>query len=329
MIYVIAFQRQKGKVMDKSNPSSLAMGVIKEVQKSVIGKNDAIIKTFLAILSGGHILIEDIPGVGKTTMAVAFSKALGLSHHRVQFTPDVMPSDITGFSIYRKDIEKFEFQEGAAMCNLLLADEINRTSPKTQSALLEAMEEGNVTVDGKTYYLPKPFIVIATENPYGSAGTQPLPLSQLDRFMVCISMGYPTPKDEAIIVKSKYVPSEIHEVLNAESLMQLRQLCNDVYIHDAVIEYIISLVNSTRKNESIKFGVSPRGTVAVVKMAKSLAFLHGRDYVVPEDVDSIFAETCVHRIVLDPSAELAGKSAADILHFIIREVKKPTIEKKS
>ncbi len=299
--------------------------VVNEVRKVVKGKDDCIYKVFSAILAGGHILIEDVPGVGKTTLATAFSKALSLDNHRMQFTPDVMPADILGFNMYQKDTGKFVYYQGAIMCNLFLADEINRTSPKTQSALLEVMEEGMVTVEGESRPVPEPFIVMATQNPKGSAGTQLLPESQLDRFMICMSMGYPELKDEVNILKGKSGQSngEVRPVLKMEQLLKLKAEVEAVHVSDAVYSYIAMLSQATRDNAYIELGLSPRGSIACVRMAKAWAYLNERDYVLPEDVVDIFMDIAKHRIVLNTKARVAHVSAAAVLEEIISQVRQP------
>ncbi len=302
-----------------------AKAVVKEVKKIVSGKDSCIYKAFAAILAGGHILIEDVPGVGKTTLAVAFSQAMGLLNHRVQFTPDVMPSDILGFNMYQKETGQFVFHPGAVMCNLFLADEINRTSPKTQSALLEVMEEGNVTVDGVSREVPKPFIVMATQNPKGSAGTQLLPESQLDRFMICMSMGYPDLKSEVEIAKGRSVSrqEQIDPVLDAQTLYDLQCYVEEIHMDNSIYEYIVMLMEATRENTYIELGVSPRGTIACVRMAKAWAFLQGRSYVLPEDVSAIFMDVAKHRIVLGTKARAARMTAEKILEEILSCVRQP------
>ncbi len=253
-----------------------AVEIIREVKKAVVGKDDVIEQIMTAIIGGGHILIEDMPGVGKTTMALAFSKAMGIQEKRVQFTPDVMPADLTGFSMYQKETGRFVYQPGAVMCNLFLADEINRTSPKTQSALLEVMEEGCVTVDGVTRSTGRPFVVIATENPEGSAGTQLLPESQLDRFMICIRMGYPTVEEEVEILKRRQMGNPVNEVQNvtgAEQILWMQEEASQVFIHDSVFEYIANLAKATREHELLTAGLSPRGTVALAAMGRARAWL--------------------------------------------------------
>lgn len=307
-----------------------AKRVMEEVKKVIVGKDDCIEKIMTGILAQGHILIEDIPGVGKTTFALAFAKAMNLKQNRVQFTPDVLPADITGFSVYNKRTEKFTYQPGAAMCNLLLADEINRTSPKTQSALLEVMEEGNVTVDGVTREVPNPFIVIATENPIGSAGTQMLPESQLDRFIICLSMGYPDMQDEINIIKDRRKENPLDNVvpaIMAEDLVQMQAEAAAVFVHDEVYKYIVRLVTATRENEMLDLGISPRGTLALSRMVQARAFLQDRDYVIPDDVAAVFTDVAVHRVRRSAKAKLNHKSEADVLAQILKETPKPSPEK--
>ena len=300
-----------------------AKAVMEEVARVVTGKDDCIRKAFAAILAGGHILIEDVPGVGKTTLAVAFSK---LENHRVQFTPDVLPADILGFNMYRKETGDFVYYPGTIMCNLFLADEINRTSPKTQSALLEVMEEGKVTVDGVSREVPRPFIVMATQNPKGSAGTQLLPESQLDRFMICMSMGYPDVKSEIAIARGRSSSAnmvELQPVIGAKELEALCGMVEDVYMSESIYTYIVALVGKTRENSYIELGVSPRGTIACVRMAKAWAFLQGRNYVMPEDVADIFLDIAKHRIVLNTKARVTHMTEEAILSEILSVTKQP------
>lgn len=303
-----------------------AIAVIEEVAKVVTGKNLCILKAFAAILAGGHILIEDVPGVGKTTLALALSHAMRLKENRVQFTPDVMPSDILGFSMYKKDQDRFEYHPGAIACNLFLADEINRTSPKTQSALLEVMEEGAWTVDGVTRRVEDPFIVMATQNPKGSAGTQLLPESQLDRFMICISMGYPSLKDEIAIARGKnqgISVENMREVIDGNGLVRIKELVSDVYVHNNIYAYVVKLAQATRENPYIELGVSPRGTIACCRMAMAWAFLQGRDFVMPEDVEAVFGDVANHRIVMNTKARVAKVSREEILADVISKVPQP------
>ncbi len=303
-----------------------AMRVQTEVKKALTGKDDCIQKAFAAILSRGHILIEDVPGVGKTTLAVAFSRAMDLKNNRVQFTPDVMPSDILGFHMYQKDTGTFVYHEGTVMCNLFLADEINRTSPKTQSALLEVMEEGMVTVDGESREVPKPFIVMATQNPKGSAGTQLLPEAQLDRFMICMSMGYPDERSEIDIAKGRSVrfgTEQIQCVLQADELEQMQNEIEQVYVHESLYAYIVHLSQATRENAYIELGISPRGSIACTKMARARAFLHGRDYVLPEDVAEVFPEVAKHRMLLNTKARVTHVSPEAVIAEVLESVRPP------
>ena len=298
-----------------------ALAILSEVKKAVVGKDDVLAKVLLAILARGHILLEDIPGVGKTTMALAFSKALSLQYNRVQFTPDVMPSDITGFSIYNKATGAMEYQPGAVLCNLFLADELNRATSRTQSALLEAMEEGQVTVDGVSHPVPQPFLVMATQNPAGASGTQPLPDSQMDRFMVRLSMGYPAPADEFDMVRRKQGGNpldQVRQVLDLNGLAQLRDRTDRVYLSDPVLDYIIRLITATRTHPMIAQGASPRASLALAAMAKAAALVFGRDYVNPEDVSLVFGDVVPHRLILSPRAEATGgfDPAAEILRQI-------------
>ena len=305
--------------------------ILQEVGKVIVGKEATLEKILMAVLSRGHVLLDDVPGTGKTTTALAFSRALGLQYGRIQFTPDVLPSDIVGFSLYRKESGAFVYQPGAVMTNLLLADEINRTSSKTQSALLEAMEEYHVTVDGQTYPLPEPFVVLATQNPVGSAGTQLLPAAQLDRFLIRTSMGYPDAQSQIDILKERHHENPLDKLTAAVSREQLLSLMNDarqVHISDPVYAYVVDLVTATRENEFIELGVSPRGALALCRMAKSCAFVRGRDYVIPEDVAAVFDDVCCHRLVLSAKARLHRLSAADVTAEIVKTVKMPQVQEK-
>lgn len=275
--------------------------------------------------------MEDIPGVGKTTMALAFSRVLSLKENRMQFTPDVMPSDITGFSVFQKDKNEFVYQPGPIMCNLFLADEINRTSPKTQSALLEVMEEGCVTVDGVTRSTGRPFVVIATENPEGSAGTQLLPESQLDRFMICIRMGYPTVEEEVEILKRRQMGNPVNEVQNvtgAEQILWMQEEASQVFIHDSVFEYIANLAKATREHELLTAGLSPRGTVALAAMGRARAWLKGRNYVLPGDIQTVFGSVALHRIRLNTKAKVGHARLEEILEQVLMQVKEPNVRKR-
>lgn len=298
-----------------------------EVNKVIKGKEDVVKKVLAAMIAGGHILMEDIPGVGKTTLAMTFAKSMSLDYKRVQFTPDVLPSDILGFSMYNSATKEFEYKAGSVFCNLFLADEINRTSPKTQSALLEVMEEGTATVDGVTRKLPEPFIVIATENPYGSSGTQMLPESQLDRFMVCLSMGYPSHADAVQILKGNAAKplNNVQGIMNIDELVELRRRSNDLYVKDEIYEYIVNIVESTRKLDIFSMGASPRGTIALLRMAKAMAVVDGRDYVTALDVQSVVKDTLGHRVKLSARGKAQGLDMVHAMYNVLGQVTAPRI----
>ena len=303
-----------------------AQQIMNQVRKVVVGKDNVLLWVLAAILAKGHILLEDVPGVGKTTMALAYSKVLSLEYSRVQFTPDVLPSDVTGYSIPDQRTGEMVYQKGAVICNLFLADELNRATSRTQSALLEAMEEGQVTVDGISHPLPKPFVVIATQNPTGAAGTQLLPDSQMDRFTVRLSLGYPSPKDEIAMVLNRQDGNPLHKLsalMTRDNLVAMQNEVENTYIKDSVVKYVVDLIVATRNNEDILRGASPRATLAVTSMAKAVAQLRGRDYVLPSDVQEVFTWTIAHRLILSPKAEGQGKSAEQILTEIIGQVPAP------
>lgn len=295
------------------------------VNSVIKGKEHVVEEVLAAIIAGGHVLMEDIPGVGKTTLAMTFARALSLDYKRTQFTPDVLPSDILGFSMYNSGTKEFEYRPGAVFCNLFLADEINRTSPKTQSALLEVMEEGTATVDGVTRALPDPFTVIATENPYGSSGTQMLPESQLDRFMICVSMGYPEHEDAVAILKGNaYNPvSHVTPALGLQELKQLRDECNNLFIRDEIYEYIVDIVEETRRNSLFSMGASPRGTIAILKMAKAMAIIDNRDFVTAEDVQKVVRSTLGHRIKLGQRSRAEGIDMDKAIKLLLETVRAP------
>ena len=308
--------------------TAAAQQILNQVRKAVVGKDSVLLWVLAAILARGHILLEDIPGVGKTTMALAFSRVLDLSYNRVQFTPDVLPSDVTGYSIPDPQTHEMRYQSGAVLTNLFLADELNRATSRTQSALLEAMEEGQVTVDGISHPLPQPFVVIATQNPTGAAGTQLLPDSQMDRFTVRLSLGYPSPKDEMAMVLSRQGANplkELNALLTRQQLTAVQDMVEETFVSDAVVKYIVDLIVATRQNENILRGASPRATLAVTSMAKAVARLRGRDYVVPGDVREVFVHTVAHRLLLSPRAESRGKQADQILREILESVDAPKL----
>lgn len=302
--------------------------IIREVSRVIVGKDEAIIKVLLAVLAGGHILMEDIPGVGKTTMAVSISRALGLAYNRVQFTPDVLPSDITGYSIYDRNTGAMNYQKGAILCNLFLADELNRATSRTQSALLQAMEEGEVTVDNQTYAVPQPFIVIATQNPTGAKGTQMLPDSQMDRFMLRLSMGYPSHEDEIEMVRrrqSGISADAVQQVVSRDELLDLRKEVDQVFVKDSMIDYIVSLCEKTREHPMIVQGGSPRASLALTALAKATAWIQGRDYVLPRDVRFVFHDCIEHRLIWSQEAADPASKAA-MLNGIQQSVKAPAIK---
>ncbi len=298
--------------------------IMETVNKVIIGKENVVKNVLASIIAGGHVLLEDIPGVGKTTLAMAFSKSMNLKYGRMQFTPDVMPSDVTGFSLYNKVTNNFEYREGVIMCNFFLADEINRTSSKTQSALLEAMEEHKVTVDGKTYDLKKPFVVMATQNPIGSIGTSMLPESQLDRFMMRLSIGYPDASSEVNMLKLKENSNnpidDIKSVINVEDLLNIQNEASNVFVRDNIYEYIVNIVKETRQNENILLGVSPRGSVALANASRALAYINGRDYVIPDDIKEMLYPVINHRLILSAKAKASHISLEKVISDIIKSL---------
>ena len=301
--------------------------ILYEVKKAVSGKDDVLFLCLAAILSGGHILIEDIPGVGKTTIALAFSKAMSLDYGRVQFNPDVLPSDITGFSVYKKDTGSFEFTPGAVFSNLFLADELNRATSRTQSALLEAMEEGQVTVDGITHPLPAPFIVIATQNPTGAAGTQFLPDSEVDRFSIRLTIGYPSLEAERELLKRRQGTnplSDVKPVVSRDTILLMQNAVSNVFVHQDISNYIISLVRATREHENVIRGASPRATLSLTSLSKAVAFLYGRDFVAPSDVRKVLIPAVAHRILPD-HVEDRIKEGRKIVESVFERIPAPKV----
>lgn len=304
-----------------------ALQIIKEVNKVVVGKEEQVIKIMMALLSKGHVLLEDMPGVGKTTLAKAFAQVLGLEWKRIQFTPDVLPSDVVGFNAIDQKTGEFKLYKGAAFCNLFLADEINRTSSRTQSALLEVMEENQITVDGYTLKAYDPFNVIATQNPFGSAGTQRLPESQVDRFMICLSLGYPDSKSEVEILKRKQISNKIklNQLSSIEEMKYMQSEVENIYVHEEIMQYIVDLVYATRNHEQILLGASPRGSISLTQMAKACAYLNRRNYVVPQDIEIVFYDVLNHRITLKNEEKLSKQK---ILNDIFKSITAPTLGKK-
>ena len=302
--------------------------ILDQVRRVVVGKDQVLIWVLATTLARGHILLEDIPGVGKTTMALAFSKVLGLECNRVQFTPDVLPSDVTGYSVLQQSTGKMVYQPGAVLCNLFLADELNRATSRTQSALLEAMEEGQVTVDGVSHPNPKPFVVMATQNPTGAAGTQLLPDSQMDRFAVRLSMGYPSPDDEVAMIMERRSGDPLDKltpVMTREDLIAMQDTVAATYMESSVVRYVVDLIDASRHHPDILRGASPRATLTMTALAKAIAQLQGRDYVTPSDVQTVFLTTIPHRLLLSPSAEAKELTADQVLRSILSAVPAPTL----
>ena len=307
-----------------------ALAIINEVRKAIVGKDTVVCKALMAVIAGGHILLEDNPGVGKTTMALAFSRAMSMSFSRVQFTPETMPSDVVGYSMYNKETGRLEYRPGAALCNLFLADEINRTSAKTQSALLEAMEEGQVTVDGISRPLPVPYTVIATQNPLGTAGTQPLPESQLDRFMLRLSIGYPSVEQEVKILKQTEGRRPLDSIVPVAALQEvegMRREAAAVHVAEDLYRYVAELCTATREDPSLRLGASPRAGSALIRACRASAWMGGRDYIVPADINLLFYDVLGHRVVLEPQAKMNGLDAHSVLEGVMAHVPAPRLLK--
>jgi MoxR-like ATPase len=313
------------------NPHQVLLDVVNNVEQVIVGKSKAVQLCLVALLCGGHVLLEDVPGVGKTMLVRSLAKSLGCSFKRIQFTPDLLPSDVTGVSIYNQKTNEFEFRPGPIMGHVILADEINRTSPKTQSALLEAMEEGSVTVDGVTHPLPTPFLVMATQNPIEYEGTFPLPEAQLDRFLLKLHLGYPQAQDEIdMLGRQQMTPpiETIEQVTDLETLQEMQKKVREVYVEESIREYIVRIATETRKHQAVYLGASPRGSLALFKAAQALAFVLGREYVVPDDVKQLVRVTLAHRIILKSEARLGGTTVEQILDEILRAIPVPVIRER-
>lgn len=300
--------------------------LVKNVERVVIGKHEVIELVTIGLLSQGHLLIEDVPGVGKTMLARALATSLGCTFRRIQFTPDMLPTDVTGVSIFNQKTREFEFRPGPIMAQVVLTDEINRATPKTQAALLEAMQELQVTVDGVTYPLPRPFLLIATQNPIEYVGTFPLPEAQLDRFMMRVQLGYPDPDDEiAILDSQRYIHPlmEIEQVVDVEALTTAQEKLKDVYIDPLVKRYIVDVVNQTRRHDDIYLGASPRGSLALYRTGQARAAILGRDYVIPDDVKALAAPVLAHRLIVSPSARLRDVTGEMVVREILSSLHVP------
>ena len=308
------------------DPKIIAERILDNVQKVIIGKEAEVRLTVVCLLCAGHLLIEDVPGVGKTMLARSLAKSTGCEFKRIQFTPDILPSDVTGVSVYNQKTGDFEFRPGPIVAEIVLADDINRATPKTQSSLLEAMEEHRVTVDGVTRDLPRPFMVLATQNPIEYEGTFPLPEAQLDRFLMRVHLGYPTNTDEVLMMDSQQVThpvDSLQQVTDASEIIQTQQAVKEIYVDPLIKQYIVGLVDMTRQHESVYLGASPRGSLALYRTSQAQAMLDGRDYVIPDDVKSLAYATLGHRVIVSPSARVKSVTAADIILGCLERVPVP------
>jgi MoxR-like ATPase len=306
--------------------ASAVQRVVNNVEKVIVGKAESVAFSLIAVICRGHVLIEDVPGVGKTVLTKAIARSIGCTFKRIQFTPDLLPSDVTGVSIYNQKTDNFEFRPGPIMAQIVLADEINRATPKTQSALLEAMEESQITVDGVTYRLPEPFMVMATQNPIEYEGTFPLPEAQLDRFMMNIKIGYPRASDETNILDTHqyhHPLDDLTQIMTAEELVLIQQRIRSIHVDPSIREYIVAIANATRNHNNIYLGASPRGSLALYRTSQALAAIHGRDYVIPDDVKLLVQTTLAHRIIVTPAARVRAITSTAILDEILQSVPVP------
>ncbi|NMB04411.1 MAG: MoxR family ATPase [Tissierellia bacterium] len=306
-----------------SHFDGLMSDIKQNIERAIIGKSQVIEHLLIALAAGGHVLIEDVPGIGKTTLAQALARSLDLSFNRIQFTPDIMPSDVSGFNLYNQKTTEFEFQPGAVMTNILLADEINRTSPKTQSALLEVMQENQVTVDGKTYKIPQPFMVLATQNPVEYLGTYPLPEAQLDRFLMKVRLGYPSIEEEIKILElygGEFDLDHLRPVARREEVSWMRQMVKQVHVAPVIMQYVSEIAQTTRRHSDVMLGMSPRASQMLLAGGKARALLHGRDFVRPDDIQALLQVVLSHRIILQPDSRLRRVSVNDVLTQIVEQV---------
>jgi MoxR-like ATPase len=311
---------QSERITTFDQPHKLVENIIDNVEKVIVGKRKVIEKAMVALLCGGHVLLEDVPGVGKTTLIRTIAKSVGCSFKRIQFTPDLLPSDVTGVSIYNQKTIEFEFRPGPIMGNIVLADEINRTSPKTQAALLEAMEEGNITVDGESYPLPQPFFIMATQNPIEYEGTFPLPEAQLDRFLIKIHLGYPDVKEEVDLlgrIQESHPIDTLQEVISRDQLLDLQRETRRVHVEESLREYIVKLTTSSRTHQDVYLGASPRASIALFRTAQAYAFLQGRSYVIPDDIKEMVVPTLGHRLLLKSESRLSGRTVEYVINQIV------------
>jgi MoxR-like ATPase len=325
-IYVSFNVLEKENMQSVQDLATAVQRVVGNVEKVIVGKAESVAFSLIAVICRGHVLIEDVPGVGKTVLTKAIARSIGCTFKRIQFTPDLLPSDVTGVSIYNQKTGNFEFRPGPVMAQIVLADEVNRATPKTQSALLEAMEEGQITVDGVSYKLPDPFMVMATQNPIEYEGTFPLPEAQLDRFMMNIKIGYPKPADEVNILDSQqhhHPLDDLTQIMSAEELVMIQRQIRNVHIDASIREYIVAIANATRRHQNIYLGVSPRGSLALVRASQALAAMRGRGYVVPDDIKLLAKPTLAHRIIVTPTARVRSLTSTIILDEILQTVPVP------
>ena len=322
----VGSEGSRGKDKNMNDVRAIAETAIGNVEKVIIGKSEAIRLAFITLLCQGHLLIEDVPGVGKTVLAKSLARSIGCTFKRIQFTPDLLPSDVTGVSVFNQKTREFEFRPGPVIAQIVLTDEINRATPKTQSALLEAMEERQITVDGVTYPMPRPFLVLATQNPIEYEGTFPLPEAQLDRFMMRVSLGYPKSEDEIAILDSQqfhHPLEEIDQVISVEELLDVQEAIKSVHVGPLVKEYIVALVGASRNHPDVYLGSSPRGSLYLYRTSQALAAMEGRDYVIPDDIKALAETTLAHRLIISPSARIKNVDTRTVVAELLQAVPVP------